>query len=735
MRARVCLLHVAALMLAGVNTSYAQISGRVLDAQSTAGVAGATIWIIGAGTQYSTQTTDNGSYALRDVAPAEYTLLVVHPGYDQVRLRVTLRAGSSLTVDLPLEPRPVLLPQVWVHGQRGVQMAGTDTAAGQPAVNAHVDAHLERIRPQTAGALGDLVLATGTREPPPDAPGSRRPHVLYIWGSSAERGRVLLDGATVNAPLHLGGILPALDPDLLERAELRTGGVSARHDGGTTYIMDFGTRSPSSPIFRSRAEIDLLAARAWLEAPVSNSSGVLVGVRRVNHELVQNVLERPFGYGYTDALVRMESGAGAGGRLSATFFTTHEAVRLPRDQDVDDAGWDNLAASLRWRSSEDAAATRAGVSFSRGLAELPLLTALEGYLRAALDRYAASAERGFTLRDGSLHGGVDIEHLRFARRSGAAEDPALREPNGPVSCTVSLPCAEASITRLSIHGDATWQPARRLSARAGLRASYSPASASPSLLPRLALSVVNDAGTTSATLSAGRFSQVTTNDGPSPALSLAATPARVARLEPAITHATQLELQVTRRSANATLAASAFLRHHERSPRLAPLTVPGVEVSFGYTAGSSTLGIGYSVFGRRPAATGASAEYQHLAAASVSRTYGRFTAALATAYGDGLPLTSIVLERPVTTTGPLPGEGPSEVYDRSYFRVDALLSGEWAISAGGRMVHLVPYAKLVNGLSRREALFYFQDGTTPGQPEPVAALAALPVIGLRVSFW
>jgi hypothetical protein len=39
----------------------------------------------------------------------------------------------------------------------------------------------------------------------------------------------------------------------------------------------------------------------------------------------------------------------------------------------------------------------------------------------------------------------------------------------------------------------------------------------------------------------------------------------------------------------------------------------------------------------------------------------------------------------------------------------------------------------VNGLSRRDALFYFDDAAGT-DPRPIAALAALPVFGLRLAF-
>jgi hypothetical protein len=201
-----------------------------------------------------------------------------------------------------------------------------------------------------------------------------------------------------------------------------------------------------------------------------------------------------------------------------------------------------------------------------------------------------------------------------------------------------------------------------------------------------------------------------------------------------IAHATQIEVHLARRSANSALAASAFLRRHERATNgLAAFSAPGAELSWGYTAGPTTVTLGYAVLGRRRSNSDPSADYQHLAAASAASSFGRVTASIASAYGHGMPLTSIVLDRPISP-GPTPAESTGGMNDRAYFRIDALISAQWSINGSGRPIHLIPYVKLVNGLSRREALFYFQDGGSRNDPQPLAALAALPVVGLRWEF-
>jgi hypothetical protein len=131
-----------------------------------------------------------------------------------------------------------------------------------------------------------------------------------------------------------------------------------------------------------------------------------------------------------------------------------------------------------------------------------------------------------------------------------------------------------------------------------------------------------------------------------------------------------------------------------------------------------------------------------MAAASIAATRGRVSVGLSSAWGSGMPLTSVVLEEPTSIEAvSSPGDdgfvsnpSPRPLDDRTYFRVDARLGAEWAADVFGQPMRITPYARLVNGLSRRDALFYYQDAGPPGEPQPLAALASLPVLGLRIEF-
>jgi hypothetical protein len=71
----------------------------------------------------------------------------------------------------------------------------------------------------------------------------------------------------------------------------------------------------------------------------------------------------------------------------------------------------------------------------------------------------------------------------------------------------------------------------------------------------------------------------------------------------------------------------------------------------------------------------------------------------------------------------------------AWLRVDARIGAEWQLGSGDRTIRIMPFARIVNALSQRDALFYFQDDDEIGQPPTaLARIPAVPVIGLRWTF-
>jgi hypothetical protein len=697
----------------------ATVRGRVTDLESQRPLAGAPVFLSGR-TALVVRTAEDGSYAMPELPHGAYCIRVETPGYDAARVCITLSAGAAITIDLPLTPRPVAMDPLIVETRRS-------TSAGARTDND--DAHAVPLSQRLAGlgarsAHGAAAMLDGlTHGAQTDPSGGRRPHALYMWGSSAERGRVLLDGASLSAPLHLGALLPPVDPQVIESADVHTAGVSPRYDGGTAYVMNFTTR-PAADRQRTWGELDLLAGRIGAETPIHGRGRVLASARRVNDEIIGRLAPARFGYDYRDALVRADLDLGETSGVHVTAFTTDEAVHIPRDLAEDRAAWENRAATLSWRSGDASLVT---LSASRGVADLPLLSALGGHLQATLDRFGVLAERRWSTGGVQWETGAEIERHAFRRRASATHDPSTGEP-GNVSCTFDLPCTRATTTLASAFAEALFSPARGLTLSLGARSMYDTDARSLHLLPRVALSWLPDEQH-SVTLSAGRFSQPFVRE------------TAAAEVEPvSIAHAAHVELEVARRTDRLLLRGSTYLRQHERiEPTGAAHTVPGADLSLEYALPPGMVSFAYSVSG--PYRGNGNGGIQHLASAGFHARHGRLMASTTAAYGSGLPLTSIVLDDIVRETFAAPGGPPENTGDTpraaepDYLRLDSWLGAEWRIGRGERSMVILPYVRIINSLGQRESLFYFQDSddvTRP--PRALARVPAIPVIGVRWHF-
>ena len=710
-----------------------QVRGQVTDRISGEPVAGALVWLTGR-TIHMARSTAQGEYSFDGAPAGSYCIRVDSPGYDTASVCISVTANARMIVDLPLTIRPVAIAPLVVTGRRGmaVRDAGSDDSIPASLTRLELAMPATRTNRLAAAQLSNLTQMTVS-----DPAGGGRPHALHVWGSSAERGRVLLDGATLNAPLHLGALLPPLDPNIVGGADVHSGGISPRYDGGTSYIMDFSTR-PASRHTGVWGELDLLAGRVGAETPIGDRAGVVFSARRVNDEVIDGLVSSKFGYGYADALARADVNLGAESGIHVTAFTTTEAVNIPRDQADDRASWQNRAATLEWRRDRAGDARTASLSLSRGVADLPLLSAVGGHLEASLDRMSGMAERRW--QSGALlwTAGAEVEHLSFQRRSRALQDPITGEA-GAVECTADLPCSSAHATFASTFGEVRFQAARNVQARLGTRAMYDAGAQHVHVMPRASVTLLPSQHY-SVTLAGGRFSQPYVRQTPLPAGERRAeVPITVA-----VARATHLELTVARHSGGSHIRASGYLRHHDSAEANGlARTVPGMDLAIDHATGFGTLSLAYSISGGSVLVHDGVASdttlprngpLQHLATVGLHGDIGRWQLDINTAYGAGLPLTSIVLEQPVDAEIVLqptaPGSGDATRSGQSYLRLDASLGAEWRI--GG--LHVTPYARVVNALGQRESLFYFGGDGAGDAPRSLARLPAIPIVGVRWRF-
>ncbi|MEO0338902.1 MAG: TonB-dependent receptor [Bacteroidota bacterium] len=119
------------------------------------------------GTDYRTVTEADGTYTLKRVKPAKYTLLVSYLGTETFQQELDLSNGKNVTIDVDLEEASEMLDQVMVTGKsaareqqdQAIQIESVDVSAVSNRVKDLSQAidQLAGVRVRTSGSLGDRV--------------------------------------------------------------------------------------------------------------------------------------------------------------------------------------------------------------------------------------------------------------------------------------------------------------------------------------------------------------------------------------------------------------------------------------------------------------------------------------------------------------------------------------------------------------------------------------------------
>lgn len=689
-----------------------------------------------------TATDENGIYILRNVPAGQRVLRATHIDHAPLDVQVSVPSGGRLSLDFALRLRPVQLPVVFARAA-GIATARTDSISSGIGGLGPASVHVLESSPGVAElGLGEMTRAIPGYEPidPSD--------VLYVRGGAADMKLVLLDGAPVYAPFHLGGLIAALDTDWLRSANLYLGGAPARFDGGLSYIMELETRSARTSRVHTEAGADMLSARGRIEGPLLRDASFLIAGRAVHGLGAEPFFDEAFPYRYGDAIARFDAAVG-NGELALTGFWNEEGVQLDSASRArGEAVWGNRAVSLRYRGvvlGTNALFTAAGGRFETALpigGIRPLITSA----RSTRARFAADFERAAgPVRVGY---GASVDRLTFdytaAVRAVGADSVLLR--------------ARGEGDSGGAYVDASFNLLRGLRLRAGLRGDVFALIDELRFAPRLSVTLA--LGQSAAiTIAGGRYHQYVR--APEEEIifvgsivhdSIATPPMTVAR-------ASHVTMNLAQDLGDAmVLGLEGYYKQYDGLPSAISdrAEASGVELWVRRTGERINGWLGYSLgwvwsndvdrYDPDPRTFAG----RHLISAGVTGpTFGRGAFDVRVSYGSGLPYTAIPEPDgapPVfsTMSGPDPEASaavasipstPRDQPEQPYLRVDARVEHTWSGELNGAVFDVTPYLKLLNALNRRDAIFYHFDRTPAGtELKPLASLPVLPVLGVEWRF-
>jgi hypothetical protein len=670
-------------------------------------------------------TDSAGAYDLRGIVPGRHTLHIRHLEHAPLSLEVLIPAGGVVPLDVTLRYAPLALDTVRALRPGQIRMADTVGTSRQDV--ALVDS---RALDEGSGMGNALPLTPEGTQPDPA-------ELFQVRGAAADLKLVLLDGAPVYAPFHMGGLMDAFEPGVLRSARLYLGGAPARFDGGLSYVVDLATRGGNAERHALAGSVDVVSSRAVAEGPLPFGATYLASGRVVHGAWMTSVEGRPFPYRYRDGLVRLDVPI-AGGVLRATGFGNREGARLEGDRSF--AGWQNAAGSIRYRGGflgEDGELTAAGGSFAAAVRHYGNhVLEQRGYTRRA----RVALDLGSSLGPARLRYGVAHD---FTRVRYEVDESALG--------WVPLVNSHSYGGTTAAYVDAAWQPNARLRLRGGLRGDLFAYSARSTLSPRGTVTwLVGDRA--ALTVAAGRYHQYvrTRPTGGEPDLTFADSVRRNVAADLVVAEAKHVSVGLDQELPDGVrLGVEGFYKRFSGVPTLPGRAAytSGMDLWVRRGTGRVTGWVGYTlawswsqldrslsaddIVGRQVLSAGAG-----MSLGTDGRVRARFQ------YGSGLSASRLVGGDGASAPGSYSGvaqetaaltsaaEPPLAVPDDEYLRMDVELSRTWKPLLAGRRTELTPYFRLINALDQREPLFY-QPGPDGKLPRTGSGLPVLPVLGVE----
>jgi hypothetical protein len=733
------------------------VRGEVRSERTGGAVPYAVVEVVGTLAPRTARADSAGRYLLRGVPPGRRLLRAQGIDHAPLEVEVLVREGKEVQVDFTLAFQPVVLPGITVRGETLPSLADTMRARRGELGRAELRS-LEASPGVVELGLGELARQLPSGQEPIDPS-----DVLYVRGAPTDLKRVFLDGAPVYSPFHVGGLLPAFDPELLRRAELHLGGAPARFDGALSYVLDLESRAANRGAFSTSGSADLLSAQASLEGPLV-AGAAFMGGGRVVHGLGADWLSSdPFPYGYADALGRVDVPIGGRGALGVTGFWNRESVRLDAAGRGEEAVWGNRAGSLRYRGP---LAGREGELIAAvGIydAHLPL----EGGGRTVIaDGTARQLRLVANLSEGApgrrVHYGASYERIALAYSSYGRFQAQQN---------TFLLATQAEGETGSAYVDLDWSVSPRVRLRGGLRGDYFSTDGTFRTSPRLSLRWLLTERA-SLTLAAGRYRQLVragegsvVESADRSALVLSGPPLSPARASHFLLALDQMLVEELR------LGIEGYYKRFEGIPSgqdaaAVPMAggaggtsgataanASGVDLWLRRSSGRLTGWLGYSLGwvwaeSRSAGPTDLFSGRQLLSIGLSGEVGAGGEVAFRLGYGAGIPFSAIPTPVPNAAdrssaplsslnravTGANYAVAPQPAPDEPYVRLDLEASYPWKARLGGAGMTITPYLKVLNALDRRDALFYRADGAEGGAPRALATLPILPVVGVQWKF-
>lgn len=169
-----------------------------------------------------------------------------------------------------------------------------------------------------------------------------------VRGGTSSQNHILLDGAAVYNVGHLMGLFSSFNDDAMGSVELFKGLMPARYGGGSSSVLNIGTRTGDNVRHHLSMNVGLLSTKAEVDGPLGHKgASYLVAARTSYLDIFIKPLPkyRDNTLRFYDFNARMNFRLGENDQLYFSFFRGYDMIEVEKMLNMD---WSNTAGSLGW---------------------------------------------------------------------------------------------------------------------------------------------------------------------------------------------------------------------------------------------------------------------------------------------------------------------------------------------------------------------------------------------------
>ncbi len=342
-----------------------KVRGFVLDKADEMPIAYAEVVI--EGTQIGAVANDEGYFILNNVPVGEQVLVATFVGYTEVKVKVMVVEGRLTSEKIYMEESTEVLGEVVINVERQTRESKVLTGV--------VTLDPKEIAQFSVGGDADIIKAVQVL--PGVITTGDQGGQLYIRGGAPIQNLILLDGMIIYNPFHSIGFFSVFDADIVQSADVYTGGFNAEYGSRNSAVMDVQTRSANRKKMAGKVSASTYTAKLLLETPLGkkNERGMtntsfLVSAKTSYLDQTSAIfypyVDTEFGglpFHFTDIYGKLTAQSENGSKINAFGFSFEDGVKYGTNNSVD---WNSYGLGVDFTAvpSASSAIIGGGLSYS-----------------------------------------------------------------------------------------------------------------------------------------------------------------------------------------------------------------------------------------------------------------------------------------------------------------------------------------------------------------------------------